>query len=64
MNAEPGRVSLVTYVFNDGELADGLLEHVGNWTMKPAEIIIVDDGSEVPYIPQPIAGLPPTRGSP
>jgi Glycosyltransferases involved in cell wall biogenesis len=55
---------LVTYVFNDGELADGLLEHVGNWTMKPAEIIIVDDGSEVPYIPQPIAGLPPTRGSP
>lgn len=46
-------VSLITYTYNDGRFVDGLLADLPRWTMRPDEIVIVDDGSEPPYAPAP-----------
>ncbi len=43
--------SLISYTYNDGNLLDRLLHSVPDWTMPPAEIIIVDDGSASPFSP-------------
>lgn len=45
------RVSLCTYTYNDGHYVDGLLAGLSKWTVRPDEIVIVDDGSEPPYRP-------------
>jgi glycosyltransferase involved in cell wall biosynthesis len=45
------RVSLCTFTYNDGELADGLLAESAGWSVRPDEIVIVDDGSSPPYVP-------------
>ncbi len=55
------QVSLVTYVYNDGELADALLHSLQTWSRKPNEIIVVDDGSCPPYTPPALPGLPKPR---
>jgi glycosyltransferase involved in cell wall biosynthesis len=41
-------VTLCTYTYNDKNLLVGLLKDVEHWTVKPDEIIIIDDGSDVP----------------
>ncbi|MDR1490499.1 MAG: glycosyltransferase [Desulfovibrio sp.] len=42
-------LSLCSYTYNDGRLLRGLLEDAANWSRRPDEIIIVDDGSRVPF---------------
>lgn len=42
-------VTLSTYTYNDANLVHGLLENVREWTLQPAEIIVTDDGSRVPF---------------
>ena len=58
------RISLVTYIYNDGELADGLLASLRTWTVKPWEIIMVDDGSLPPYVPEIVAAGPDSLPAP
>ena len=41
-------VTLCTYTYNDKNLLVGLLKDVDQWTVKPDEIIIIDDGSDIP----------------
>ena len=41
-------VTLCTYTYNDKNLLVGLLNDVEHWTVKPDEIIIIDDGSDIP----------------
>lgn len=48
-------VSLITYTFNDGHFVDGLLAEISAWTHRPAEIVILDDGSSTPYSPPRMA---------
>ena len=43
--SERKEVSLVTYTYNDGHLANELVESIRDWLVKPSEIIVVDDGS-------------------
>ncbi len=45
------RLSLCTFTYNDGVLADDLLADLGRWTVQPDEILVVDDGSDPPYAP-------------
>ena len=46
-------VSLVTYAYNDGHFVDGLLADVMHWTVRPQEIVVMDDGSVPAYrLPQ------------
>jgi|GEM_PF-864935 Glycosyltransferases, probably involved in cell wall biogenesis len=47
-------ISLCTYTFNDAELARGLLADLAGWTVRPDEIVVVDDGSRAPFA---LAGL-------
>jgi len=42
-------ISLCSYTYNDARLLHGLLESVKTWTVQPNEIVLVDDGSEVPF---------------
>jgi len=42
-------ISLITYTYNDADLAAGLVRHVDSFTVKPAEIVVVDDGSDEPF---------------
>ena len=49
------KISLCTYTFNDADLAGRLLASVGQWTIRPDEILVVDDGSAVPF--EPPAGV-------
>ncbi|WP_459936574.1 glycosyltransferase family 2 protein [Desulfonatronum parangueonense] len=46
MHVELPRISLCTYTYNDARLVRELLATLQGWTVKPSEIIIVDDGSE------------------
>jgi glycosyltransferase involved in cell wall biosynthesis len=41
-------VSVCTYTYNDKNLLLGLLQNIDTWTIQPDEIIIIDDGSDVP----------------
>ena len=47
----PANLSVVTYTYNDAALARGLLESVAGWTVRPREIVVVDDGSREPFRP-------------
>ena len=38
--------TLCTYTYNDGRLANELLRHAVDWPLRPAEVIVVDDGSD------------------
>lgn len=40
------KLSLVTFSYNDADLVTGLLAEVASWTVRPDEIVVVDDGSE------------------
>lgn len=53
------RVSLVTFTYNDASLAGELLAGVPGWSVRPDEVIVVDDGSAPPFTP-PVTN-PPTR---
>ena len=65
-------VTLSTYTYNDASLVHGLLENVRSWNRAPDEILITDDGSDVPFtlggMPEPsfpavrIQRLPSNRG--
>ena len=46
-------LSVVTYTFNDHALAAGLLASMASWDVAPREIIVVDDGSAVPFVAPP-----------
>ncbi|MDD4952143.1 MAG: glycosyltransferase family 2 protein, partial [Desulfovibrionaceae bacterium] len=48
-------ISLCTYTYNDAAFARGLVESVKEWTLRPDELVIVDDGSIPPFEAQ---GLP------
>lgn len=52
LKGKPPTITLCTYVYNDGELADGLLASVESWTRQPDKIVIVDDASTPPYAPK------------
>lgn len=43
-------VTLLTYTRNDHTLVYGLLASLGQWTVRPREIIVVDDGSATPFV--------------
>jgi glycosyltransferase involved in cell wall biosynthesis len=44
-------ITLCTFTYNDGRLADDLVRHVATWTVRPDAILITDDGSTPPYAP-------------
>jgi glycosyltransferase involved in cell wall biosynthesis len=50
-------VSVVTYTFNDHHLVEGLIASMECWSVRPKELIIVDDGSRESYVPR----QPPPR---
>ena len=56
-------VTLSTYTYNDANLVHGLLENVRSWSRAPDEILITDDGSDLPFTldrtPEP--PFPPVR---
>ena len=52
-------LSLVSYTHNDNALLTASLEQIANWSLKPKEIILVDDASTTPFIPPSIPTLPP-----
>ena len=64
----PQPYTLCSYTYNDGYFVHELLEHLGSWTSKPANIVIVDDGSVEPFqsdfrdIPLRIIRLSPNQG--
>ena len=45
--------TLCTYTYNDASLAHGLLKHAAGWPLRPREVIIVDDGSAMPFVLEP-----------
>lgn len=44
-------LSVITYTYNDQALADGLLRSLAGWDGRPREVLVVDDGSSVPFAP-------------
>lgn len=44
-------VSLCTYTYNDGEFVNELLRRVRGWSVRPDEIVVLDDGSDSPFVP-------------
>ena len=52
MQGNTPTVTLCTYIYNDGELADGLLASVEGWTRQPDKIVLVDDASTPPLLTQ------------
>jgi hypothetical protein len=54
------RISLCTYTYNDAELVRGLLAGLGAWSVRPDEIVVVDDGSRAPFDPGGLEDLSPT----
>ncbi len=52
-------LSLVSYTHNDNALLTASLEQIANWSLKPKEIILVDDASTTPFTLPNIASLPP-----
>jgi hypothetical protein len=52
-------LSVITYTYDDHALAAGLLAAMAGWDVAPREIIVVDDGSETPFVAPP--GLPCPR---
>ncbi|MHC1713865.1 MAG: glycosyltransferase family 2 protein [Solidesulfovibrio sp.] len=68
MSKHPLGLSVVTYTYDDHELAAGLLASIAGWDCQPREICVVDDGSGRPFLPpdgQPapkVIRLSPNRG--
>lgn len=58
--AQP-RISLCTFTYNDGELAQGLLAGLAAWTVRPDEVVVVDDGSAAAFVPPPGVAAPQPR---
>lgn len=46
-------LSVITYTYNDHDLAAGLLASMADWDVVPREIIVVDDGSKIPFVAPP-----------
>lgn len=42
-------VTLVTYTYNDAHHTEALLASVPQWSVLPRRVIVVDDGSDVPF---------------
>lgn len=57
------RISLCTYACNDAPLVHDLLRTVSSWTVRPDEIVVVDDGSRAPFAPEPGAPESGANGS-
>jgi len=49
-------LSVITYTYNDQALAAGLLDSLAGWDCLPREILVVDDGSSVPFTAPPGTG--------
>ncbi|NJB66787.1 GT2 family glycosyltransferase [Desulfobaculum xiamenense] len=45
-------IALVTFTYNDAHLAHGLLRCVAGWSVRPGRILVVDDGSDRPFVPE------------
>lgn len=43
------KISLCSYTYNDASLLHDLLRQIPAWERQPDEIILVDDGSDVPF---------------
>lgn len=54
-------LSLVTYTYNDAPLTLALLASVADWRTRPDEIVVVDDGSRVPFVLPEDGGDAPVR---
>jgi len=52
-------LSVITYTYEDHELAAGLLASLADWDFEPQEVVVVDDGSRTPFVPPPCR--PPVR---
>ena len=52
-------LSLVSYTHNDNGLLAGSLAEVPGWSIRPKEIILVDDASATPFEVPDVPGLPP-----
>lgn len=46
------RSTLCTYTYNDADLTHGLLDSIADWSVTPDEILVVDDGSLIPFTPK------------
>ncbi len=46
------RISLCTYTCNDAPLVHDLLRSVPGWSVRPDEVVVVDDGSKAPFEPE------------
>ena len=42
-------ITLCTYTYNDAEFASDLVRRSHSFTVRPDEIVVVDDGSDVPF---------------
>ena len=52
------KISFITYTYNDAEFAADLLRQTQSFTVQPDEIVLVDDGSDVPFaMPDPPPNL-------
>ncbi len=47
-------LTLVTYTYNDELLLNDLVACIETWSQKPREIVVLDDGSTIPYAPPEI----------
>ncbi len=45
----------VTYTYNDTALVNDLLDEISRWPIRPRTILVVDDGSDPSYAPDPAA---------
>ncbi len=51
-------LSVITYTYDDHELAAGLLASIDQWDFEPQEVVVVDDGSKTTFAPPPGPRLP------
>ncbi|MFZ5811640.1 MAG: glycosyltransferase [Thermodesulfobacteriota bacterium] len=51
-------VTLVTYTYNDAHFVHGLLDEARTWSVRPTSIVVVDDGSKIPFAPLREASAP------
>lgn len=61
-------LSVITYTYNDHALAAGLLRSMAGWDVRPRETLVIDDGSQTPFVvpddapPIRLIRLTPNRG--